>query len=76
MNWFLILYLIGFVKNCISSVYEDDGVSIEDEDPVFESKTSNYDKFIKKHQDLSNRIKRDTDNFLNSYIKNLKDVNF
>lgn len=77
MNWFFIFCLIAIVSDCHSSDDHEDGVSIEEEDePTIEPILNAYDKFIKKHQDFSRRIKKDTDNFLNTYIKNLKDVNY
>lgn len=75
MNWFLVLFLFGLVRNFISTDSdENDGVSIEEEEPKVQTESNSYQKFIKNHEDLSIRIKRKADSFLNSYIKNLKDV--
>lgn len=75
MNWFLALSLFRLVRKFISAENdENDGVSIEEEEPKLQVESNSYQKFIKNHEDLSNRIKRKADNFLNSYIKNLKDV--
>ncbi|CAF0723375.1 unnamed protein product [Brachionus calyciflorus] len=55
-------------------VHNDDGVMLEDEIEyeIFENENVN-DNFVRDHEVLSKRVKRQTDKFLKSYLKNLKD---